>query len=532
MTPEFIVQIPYGIRYLGRVLWESLLKKFPDTTHKELLKIVAHFVYYRFIGACIVAPEVYGIIRMKPGEKLSNESRENLGQIHKMLHAASSCQKGFLSDMNLDFSHSLGVQTFITDAYEGFKEFFREVLMMERPEDYYEVTRFSDEAMIFPPQVTLKLKEVLDLHNWLYEMRKTIAPDPKDVFHDLLNDCGHPPNDVSDIIGSSSLPPGTLDKRSTLQLSPGRESKSKETAENYEITFRLKNKKSVSISPDEMSSKSKIRVMQAIIELIKLRTQCKDLNQVLFKEVTLPETESFKKYKDNLMKQKMDRELKNASIIFTPFGESLKTLLDFVRLNLKLINGCNFDEISGQIIQDIKNKMENREFLQAELDRMRTTLGALKEKKEHSEKVHNYYKQYLNQCLKQMDSVLKASKDDKSKSSKSKSRSQVKMIKYSAQKLLEKGVIKEVKTTVDRDKHDKKAAVSSAISLEISPSLEESGLFTIRIMIGGHEVEKVKIEIQYLLELQYRNKTTLDIGRMVINVDLMIYLLNKKFYSS
>jgi len=68
------------------------------------------------------------------------------------------------------------------------------------------------------------------------------------------------------------------------------------------------------------------------------------------------------------------------------------------------------------------------------------------------------------------------------------------------------------------------------VIFEINPT-EHSGVFAVRCKFMGVELEKLDISIQELLELQYEGRPCMDMfGRAKVNVNLLLYLLNRKFY--
>lgn len=107
------------------------------------------------------------------------------------------------------------------------------------------------------------------------------------------------------------------------------------------------------------------------------------------------------------------------------------------------------------------------------------------------------------------------------KSSHGKLRSKM-TLKYSAAKLQEKGVLLEVDGLPQSQFKN--------VIFEISPT-EHSGLFSVRCKFMGVEMEKVDIDIQKLLELQFEGAPIMDMfGKAKVNVNLLLYLLNRKFY--
>jgi hypothetical protein len=95
-------------------------------------------------------------------------------------------------------------------------------------------------------------------------------------------------------------------------------------------------------------------------------------------------------------------------------------------------------------------------------------------------------------------------------------------LKYSAAKLQEKGILLEVDGLPQSQFKN--------VIFEISPT-ERNGLFTVRGKFMGVEMEKVDVDVQKLLELQFEGSPIMDMfGKAKINVNLLLYLLNRKFY--
>lgn len=68
------------------------------------------------------------------------------------------------------------------------------------------------------------------------------------------------------------------------------------------------------------------------------------------------------------------------------------------------------------------------------------------------------------------------------------------------------------------------------VLFEISPT-DHNGIFNIKGKFLGVEVEKIELDVQHLLQLQYDGCSIMDLfGKAKINVNLLLFLLNSKFY--
>lgn len=109
------------------------------------------------------------------------------------------------------------------------------------------------------------------------------------------------------------------------------------------------------------------------------------------------------------------------------------------------------------------------------------------------------------------------------KSSKKPEKMKSKMsLKYTALKLYEKGVLLEIDGL--------STSQFKSVMFEIIPS-DQNGLFSIKGKFMGVEVDKIELDIQYLLQMQYDGCAIMNLfGKAKINVNLLLFLLNRKFY--
>ena len=109
-----IDKLPFGFRYVAKVLRNSLRSKFPATTEREILKIIGNLVYYRFINSAICSPDAYDVIDIKVGSTLDSDQRKNLACIAKHLQLISM-SKGYGDSEN---AHLACLNPFIKESHE------------------------------------------------------------------------------------------------------------------------------------------------------------------------------------------------------------------------------------------------------------------------------------------------------------------------------------------------------------------------------------------------------------------------------
>jgi Ras GTPase-activating-like protein IQGAP2/3 len=76
-----VSKIPFGIRYIARQINQALKQRFPQISDEHALKVVANFMYYRYLNSAIKAPESWGVVESAPNPK----QRKNLSMVSKML---------------------------------------------------------------------------------------------------------------------------------------------------------------------------------------------------------------------------------------------------------------------------------------------------------------------------------------------------------------------------------------------------------------------------------------------------------------
>ncbi|NXJ83687.1 IQGA1 protein, partial [Trogon melanurus] len=192
-------KIPYGMRFIAKVLKDSLHEKFPDAGEDELLKIVGNLLYYRYMNPAIVAPDAFDIIDLSAGGQLTTDQRRNLGSIAKMLqHAASN--KMFMGDN----AHLSIINEYLSQSYQKFRRFFQAACDVPELQDKFNIDEYSDLVTLTKPVIYISIGEIINTHTLLLDHQDAIAPEHNDPIHELLDDLGEVPTIESLIGGEGS----------------------------------------------------------------------------------------------------------------------------------------------------------------------------------------------------------------------------------------------------------------------------------------------------------------------------------------
>ncbi|XP_020296828.1 ras GTPase-activating-like protein IQGAP1 isoform X2 [Pseudomyrmex gracilis] len=487
--------IPYGMLYVSKVLYNSMIEKFPHAPEKDILKAVGNLIYYHFINAAIVAPDTFDIVTLPVDRSLSSCQRKNLASIAKVLQFSTS-KKGFGEEA----PHLECLNQFIISCHEKFKDFFRYCCQVEDLEEHFDIHEYTEATLIQNPEVCISLQEICEMHVLMQTYQDQIAPDPSDPLHDLLDDLGPAPT-VASLLGVSDA---------TYQANLARYSK-------QEVCLVLSSKFQVPRNEDANLNNLFVKAKELLVSVIPF-----------LKKPTLEESLE-------TTSSPMCVKLFDYSSVSPTVRESssindckmqLRAYLNKLELEGWVSRADGYQTIVTAIARDICNKNKYRVARDKELQTLRATKERLSEKTRYYQEQVEFYNEYINRCLHNLHSgkgslrAMQTMQKDAYKLCKLRSKMTV---KYSAWKLQEKGVLMEIDQTLSPTE-------MKNVIFEISPT-EHSGVFSVRCKFMGVEMEKLDISIQELLELQYEGRSCMDMfGRAKVNVNLLLYLLNRKFY--
>uniref|UniRef100_A0A671W7K7 IQ motif containing GTPase activating protein 1 n=1 Tax=Sparus aurata TaxID=8175 RepID=A0A671W7K7_SPAAU len=476
-------KIPYGMRFISKVLKDTLHEKFPDATEDELLKIVGNLLYYRYMNPAIVAPDAFDIIEVSAGGQLTTEQRRNLGSVAKMLqHAASN--KMFLGDN----AHLNPINEYLSASYQKFRRFFLAACDVPSLEDKFNVDQYSDLVTVTKPVIYISIGEIINTHTLLLDHQDAIAPEHNDPIHELLEDLGEVPT-VESLIGERS----------------GRSSVSLRLIKNRYDLFSEYSLVGLFFC---LSSTKRL-----IVDVIRFQpgetlTEILDSTASTEQEAEYQRAMQRRAIRDAKTPEKMKQVKPVVDDSLTLQGKKDKIKSNLQRLaELGKVDPQNrYQDLINDIAKDIRNQRRYRQRRKAELVRLQQTNTALNSKTTFYNVQIDSYNQYIKTC---MDNL--ASKGNKQVSQ-----------KYTASRLHEKGVLIAIE--------DLQPNQFKNVIFEISPS-EAVGVFDVKAKLMGVHLETLQLEYQDLLQLQYEGVAVMKLfDRATINVNLLIFLLNKKFY--
>jgi len=503
-----IDKIPYSMRYMAKVLRNALHEKFPEAAEKDILKIVGNLIYYRYINSTIVAPDAFDIVDISSYKGLTNDQRRNLGSIAKILQFAAS-NKGFGGDS----AHLSSLNPYIMEAHNKFKKYFRAVCEVDEPEQHFNVDQYSDVTRVTKPVIYVTVAEIIETHKMLLEHEDTIAPDQMDPLHELLEDLGDGP-DIESLMGDG----GEDDSE------PSRHQLGK-----TEISLTLSNK--FAVGEDDASDARTLLLCtkRMVVDVIR----CQSSGDTLLAVLETPARETDEDQHQALIRTRDRAEQRAANRTSklvrqqSLLGDTrlplqhmkVKIQANLVQLeHLGLVSRHNhYQAVLTSLVADIRSQRQYRQRRRLETVSIRHALKSLSQKRTFYIDQIDYYNQYVKTCLDNLAAKNKKSGKKAINGAKAKG-----SIKYSAAKLFDKGVILEIEGLPWNQFKN----VLFEISATPSP-----GLFEVSAKFMGVNMEKVDLVFQDLLQLQYEGVAVMKMfDKAKVNVNLLIFLLNKKFY--
>nr|XP_042699174.1 ras GTPase-activating-like protein IQGAP3 [Chrysemys picta bellii] len=390
------------------------------------------------------------------------------------------------------------------------RKFICAACSVPEPEERFNVDEYSEMVAVAKPVVYITAAEIINTHKLLLEHQDSISPDHKDPLHELLEDLDGLPT-VQSLIGESAPNPGDGSPEQALaQLG------------KQEVSLTLTNKfDAVEASSEEADTRSLLlSTKQMLVDVI--QSQPGDSLLEILRTAASEDQEAFHHHQMHRRAlreaQTPDRLKRNRSLAgnsqLSMEEKKQKVIRNLRRLeSLGVVDSANqYQEIINEMAKDIRNQRRYRLHRKGELVKLRQTLCGLNSKTLFYEEQIDYYNQYIRTCL---DNLAASSKlNGKSKKQPS--------LHYTGARLFEKGVLLEIE--------DLPVSQFRNVVFDIVPC-GEAGKFQVKARFMGIDMEKFQLHYQDLLQLQYEGVAVMKLfNKAKVNVNLLIFLLNKKFF--
>ncbi|MCO5613981.1 hypothetical protein L7F22_068261 [Adiantum nelumboides] len=507
-------KMPFGIRYIAREMYRSLQEKFPHESQDALLKVVGNLVYYRYLNPAIVAPEGFDVVERLVGPM----QRKNLAEISKMLTQIAAGK--LFSDDN---PYLQPLNEYVQQASNRFNEWLLGVVEVQDAEQHFNADEFLDHTVPQRPVIYISPNEIYSMHWLVSQQLDHMAPLSEDPLRVTLAELGAPP--VS----------------ATQELN---------TARDTEITFELLSRRTSLKDPEAETKALFVETKRLVLCLLKVQSgktlvdvfvePVTEQNEMTWEEIVSLEVAADRQRQrgqrppvpaDMALQMRSPRLEDVRRMSFAQLkARTLENMLELEKLG-KVSRSNKYQDMLNAIAIDIRNKHRKRIQRHNEKVAMHTTLQNLKEKKAYLEEQINSYHSYIDASMSTMQKKgrkkfvlpftqqyfhvrnLKASGKMPKFGS----------YRYTAQRLFEKGVL------LSLDQFSEK----QYDQIHLTISSDEPGLFTIDASVLGVSGGSVDIRIEDLLEAQFSGQSTLSLmdRACTVNLNLLIHLINKKFYA-
>lgn len=498
-------KLPYGLRYIASQIRHQLEAKFPGEEEK-ITKIIGNLIYYRYMNPALVAPEGFDVIETL----ISPLQRKNLAEISKMLQQVSV---GKLFED--EYFYLSALNDYINKAKLKFYKYFMDAATVISPEEYFRIDKYDDFAKTKQPQIYISQEEIFSTHALILENLEEMVPQKEDPLKTVLKDIVNPPEGAAEV-----------------------------TTRGAEMSLTLTNKFANVEAEDTALKTLYVQTKRLVLSIIRVQ-QGDHLLDILQKPATANDEKIYALQKEKEEAQNKDRAAKgkdkaqsNTDIAgLTLEGIKTKALKNMEELEKKgLVSKANhYQDMLNDIAKDIKNKNRRRIARKAELEKIRKTLKNLGEKSSYLEGQIKSYNEYVDACVTAISENRNTKRGNKKKvvvpfSSQYFHEQKLKKegkeykfgsFKYTADKLFEKGVLVDLVGVPPSQRNKVSITISS----------DEVGVFVLQGKFLGVQVDAMEIPLDDLLQKQFDNVQVMTLfGTAKVNVNLLVYLLNKKFY--
>eukprot|EP01095_Lingulamoeba_sp_RSL-Kostka_P012243 TRINITY_DN481_c0_g2_i1.p1 TRINITY_DN481_c0_g2~~TRINITY_DN481_c0_g2_i1.p1 ORF type:complete len:902 (+),score=391.29 TRINITY_DN481_c0_g2_i1:61-2766(+) len=169
----------------------------------------------------------------------------------------------------------------------------------------------------------------------------------------------------------------------------------------------------------------------------------------------------------------------------------------------------HYESFVHDVALEVANRSTIREQQRKEVTRLKGTLENLQHHQSYLTDSMQDYEEYLEACK---QNILRPKPSKKKK----------KPEKFSYKELEKKGII------VDSEVPNK---MRGRTKFYISSDPESPGVFEVVAKMGALAVEKMRIDLDELLEKHYNGESSLELDQVTLDVNMTIHLINKSFLS-
>ncbi|GKZ79120.1 hypothetical protein AnigIFM56816_002995 [Aspergillus niger] len=502
---ELLYRMPFGIRYIAKQMYESLLARFPQENPGFILQTAGHWVWRNYFHPAMVEPEKYGVI----DRGLTQEQKRNLSEISKVIAQVASgrlfgAENVYLQPLN----------SYIGDSIQRLGQIWGDMVSVQDAETYFDIDEFNDLYAKTKPTLYIKMSDIFSIHQLIASEVHYICQNPDDILKEVIRDLGNVKSNESELMSVNSS----------------------------EINLTL-NPKLAQVEDPEADVKALfMETKRCILYIIRVQTGANLMDIMVKPPTEEDEAKWMTLVRDELSANNTRRSpyseattmVDLASMSYTELKQTaLENILQLEQTG-KIRRDNYYQDLLNAIAIDIRTKHRRRIQRERELDSARMTLARLNDQAIWLDQQLKTYNDYIEQAMVTLQNkkgkkrfLMPFTKqwDHQRELQKSGKVFKFGSYKYSARNLADRGVLVHWKGYTERQ--------WDRVDLTISSN--EVGVFTIDgssgpMMIPGANAQ---VPLDDLLQAQFNNMQFLDFfdGHLRVNVNLFLHLIMRKFYN-
>jgi len=469
--------VPYGIRWICKQIRSLVKTHFPESTREQHCSMIGGFFLLRFINPAIVTPQAFMLV----DSKLSPRTRRNLTLMAKIMqNLANNVRFGGVKEF---FMEPLNVA--LDRNRQRLNDFLEQMTHVDDLQDHLSMDRYIALGRTQTPTINISLNEMYFIHALMKTHASSLLPNTPEhaIMREVMQELGTAP---------AQLP---RKENANVDLELDKTVKGTEDTSSY--------------SADQIYTESKYLLFMVMKALPQVRN---GVPASITIDQVLEQATGFAKARgDNNLYESVERVKENIKLL--------------VREGI-ISSADDYATLRKDAAAELMNQNELIEKTGADLARLKEVLGNIQDHHAFLQEQFDAYKEYLDNVRSKSNCVdLKKKKKEekaerKAKKKEGKSSKAKGPFKYSHTQLEKDGII--MSSEVPEDRH-------SSIFFVFSASTP--GVFDVVVMFGRRHIARLQLQLDDLLERQHLGQLEYETDFLKLNVNLLIYLLNRDFVS-
>ncbi|KAH7887756.1 ras GTPase-activating protein [Phlebopus sp. FC_14] len=498
---------------LQHALHGSRDEKFPEASDSAHAACIARLVFYRYLNPAILAPETFDMV----STTVDVATRKNLVQISQVLTQIASG-----SEFGEDAPKYVPINEMVRKTVAQLTTWMIQVADVPDADAHYHAHEFLD-ATVQPKPIYISPNEVYGMHSLLSRYLDKLSPSRDDALRAILHELDGVPHLDNDEL---------------------------KDARDKAITLELTNRFARLRDPQADEKALWVQAKRGVLAILRVQP-AQDLVESLMRPVTEEEEVRWENIVAEVDSEPVSRRMASLSGVDSGYRledvrsvrslqfKEVKAHAIFFLLELekqgKITRNDGFQGILNAIASDVRSKHRKRLQRQQEMDSMMDALKHLNERKRYFEEQINSYHDYVEAAMATMQRgkgkkrfVLPFTKQyfhlrELQKAGKN---PQFGSFRYSAKDLYEKGILLSIDQFSPRQ-FDR---------IDVIISSNKAGVFTMEVLnntVGiTNRIALADLRMEDLLQAQFENQASLSLfsGLVKVNLSLLLYQINKKFY--